>query len=129
MKRITILLGLAALAAVSGPAIADNDWSAAEISRAQVRARLAADTGSLVVLDVRTPEEYAAGHVPGAINVPYDQIASRLAELEASRERPIVVYCRTGRRAGIALQTLHDAGFIHLMHLTGDLPGWAEKGE
>lgn len=67
-----------------------------------------------VYLDVRTPEEYAAGHVEGAVLVPYDQIAARIAELEPYRDRDMVVYCRTGRRSGIAIETLRANGFTRL---------------
>lgn len=79
------------------------------------------------MLDVRRPDEYAAGHVPGAVNIPHDQIADRLAELEASKDKPIVAYCGSGRRAAIALATLHEAGFTKLLHLTGDMPGWEQQ--
>lgn len=69
---------------------------------------------SVVYLDVRTPEEYAAGHVRGTLFIPYDQVAARIAELEPYRDRDIVVYCRTGRRSGIAIQTLKGLGFTRL---------------
>lgn len=77
-----------------------------------------------VVLDVRTPEEFAAGHVPGAINIPHDQLATRVAELADARDKEIVAYCRSGRRAALALTTLHDAGFAQLSHLDGDFLAW-----
>jgi len=62
-------------------------------------------------LDVRTAPEFAAGHAPGALLIPHDQLPRRLAELEPYRDRPLVVYCRTGHRAAIAYQVLHQAGF------------------
>lgn len=81
-----------------------------------------------VVLDVRSPEEFAAGHVPGAINVQHDQVESRLAELERFRDRDIVLYCRSGRRAGAAAEVLRRHGFGRLVHLDGDMPGWESAG-
>jgi rhodanese-related sulfurtransferase/DNA-binding transcriptional ArsR family regulator len=69
-----------------------------------------AETGDVVVLDVRPTEEYAAGHIPGAISVPVDQLAERLAELPAGVE--VVAYCR-GRFcvfAHEAVRILHTAG-------------------
>jgi len=81
-----------------------------------------------VVLDVRTPEEFEGGHVPGALNVPHDQIERRLAELEPYRDREVVLYCRSGRRAGVASETLAAAGFAHLLHLSGDMSGWRAEG-
>ena len=80
-----------------------------------------------VVLDVRSPEEYAEGHVPGAVNVPYDQIGARLDSLDAYRDRGFVVYCRTGRRAGIAETVLIEAGFEHVWDLEGHMVAWMEQ--
>ncbi len=80
----------------------------------------------LFVLDVRTPQEYAEGHVPGAFNVPYDQLASRLADVP--RDKDVVLYCKSGRRAGIAADVLAANGYTRLSHLEGDMPAWIEKG-
>jgi phage shock protein E len=79
------------------------------------------------VLDVRTPEEFAAGHVPGAINIPHTELAARVAELEGSRDSDIVVYCRTGKRAAEALGVLEKSGFKRLLHLEGDYTRWNEE--
>ena len=80
----------------------------------------------LFVLDVRTPQEYAAGHVPGAVNVPQDQLASRLAEVP--KDKDVVLYCQSGRRAGIAAEVLAANGYTRLSHLEGDMPAWVAKG-
>ena len=80
----------------------------------------------LFVLDVRTPQEYAEGHVPGAVNVPYDQLASRLAEVP--KDKDVVLYCKSGRRAGIAADVLAANGYTRLSHLEGDMPAWVAKG-
>ena len=76
-----------------------------------------------LILDVRSAEEFAEGHVPGALNVPHSRIASHLATL-GSIQQPVLVYCRSGRRAGIALETLTDLGFKQLYHLDGDMQAW-----
>ncbi len=78
-----------------------------------------------VILDVRTAAEYAEGHVPGAINISHDELAERLAEIESARDVELVVYCRSGRRAGIAEALLTEQGFTNLEHLEGDMLGWA----
>ncbi len=62
------------------------------------------------LLDVRTPQEFASGHINGAINIPVDQLGARLDEL-GERDRPVVVYCRSGHRSGIAAKILRKAGF------------------
>jgi len=76
--------------------------------------RLVAD--GVTVVDVRTPEEYAAGHVPGARNIPFDQMAQRFGEL-GPPSTPLVLYCHSGRRSGIAVQVLKSKGFTRLYDL------------
>lgn len=78
------------------------------------------------VLDVRTPEEFATGYVPGAVNIPFDQLAARLAEVPKDRE--VVLYCRSGRRALIAADVLAANGYQNLDHLEGDIVAWVEQG-
>lgn len=121
------MLALLAAASLGATAPADDGWAAEEISPAQVREQVAAEAQSLVILDVRSEEEYADGHVPGALHIPHDELAARLTELETSKDKPIVVYCRSGKRAAKALTILHEAGFTRLLHLTGDMPGWESK--
>lgn len=66
--------------------------------------------GALLV-DVRTPEEFSAGHLEGAINIPHDQTLARLTEYGGDKDRSIVVYCRSGNRSGQAHKTLVEQGF------------------
>ena len=87
-------------------------------------ARMAGGDKATVVLDVRTPKEFAEGHVPGAVNISHDELEGRLSELDADRDRDVVVYCHSGRRAGLALGMLEKAGFKRLYHLEGDYTGW-----
>ena len=89
--------------------------------------RIAWADPSLLVPDVRTPEEYAAGHLPGAVNIPNGELASRVDELEAARESDIVVYCKVGVRAAEAIEVLGKAGFKRLFHLKGDYTRWSEE--
>lgn len=82
-----------------------------------------------VLLDVRTPEEFAEGHVEGAVNIPHDQIDAQAAEIDAlqggDKGKPIVVYCRSGKRAGVAKQSLMDGGRTQVTNL-GGLSDWPE---
>jgi phage shock protein E len=121
MRILAIALVACALAlpaAAAGPA---------SIEPKALGERIAWADQALFVLDVRTPEEYAAGHLPGAANIPHDQLAARLGELSGARERDIVVYCRTGRRTAEALEVLVKAGFKRLFHLKGDYTRWTEE--
>ena len=77
-----------------------------------------------LVLDVRSPQEFAAGHIPGAVNVPYTDIENQLEKLAPYQSKPIVIYCRSGRRAEIAAAILHKSNFLKLAHLEGDMLAW-----
>lgn len=81
-----------------------------------------------VLLDVRTPEEFAAGHIAGAVNIPHDQLANRASELPQARNTEIAVYCRSGRRSAQALDWLGKQGYQRLLHLEGDFLGWQAAG-
>ena len=80
------------------------------------------------LLDVRTPGEFAQGHIKGAINIPYDQLNKHLASLD--KETDIVVYCRSGRRSGLAEAELKKLGFTNVHNAGGyeALKAAAEKG-
>ena len=70
---------------------------------------------SKVVIDVRTPQEFASGHVEGAINIPYDTITPKLPALATiGKDENILLYCRSGRRSAIAKQSLAELGFRKL---------------
>lgn len=86
--------------------------------------RIAARDESLLILDVRTAEEYAQGHVEGAVHIPYDQLPQRVGEIAAAKDKDVVLYCRSGRRSEIAAGTLQEKGFTRLLHLEGDMLAW-----
>jgi phage shock protein E len=85
--------------------------------------RIAAGNPPLIV-DVRSTLEFAKGHVPGAIHVPFWQMSSRSHELAAFRDSPIVVYCGHGPRAYIAGAALRRQGFKSVAYLTGHMKNW-----
>lgn len=74
------------------------------------------------LVDVRASFEYAAGHLPGAINLPVQQLASRANELEP-KDKAVVVYCRSGHRSAMAYDQLKAAGFTKLYDL-GPMSAW-----
>ena len=67
-----------------------------------------------LLIDVRTPEEYHQGHLEKVINIPYDAIVQGARLYRLKPEMPLVLYCRSGRRSGIAQQTLQQAGFTQV---------------
>lgn len=95
------------------------------ISQDKLIEQQASGTKPLLV-DVRTADEFNKGHVPGAINIPFDQVKSRLADF-GDKNREIVLYCHSGRRAGLTSQLLSAEGFTQLKHLEGDMRGWEAK--
>ncbi|NOK12116.1 rhodanese-like domain-containing protein [Corallococcus exercitus] len=74
------------------------------------------------LLDVRSPEEFAAGHLQGAVNIPVDQLEQRLGEL-GSPQTPVVVYCRSGARSSRAERLLKEKGFQDVFNL-GPMSAW-----
>ena len=128
MTRLLCAIALCALlGGLSHPGLAAEP--APMISQADLLARLAKKDPDLVVLDVRTPAEYAAGHVPGARNVSHDQLAAKLGELSSLKDKQVVLYCRSGRRTALAEQTLRAAGFARLLHLQGDYLAWEAESQ
>jgi len=119
-----VLVGAAGVVSTAAAADPVPAASAGSVSQAELLARLERKDPDLVVLDVRTPAEFAAGHVPGARNVSHDLLSSRLAELAPLRDKQVVLYCRSGRRTLLAVDVLHAAGFTHLAHLEGDYLAW-----
>lgn len=82
-------------------------------------AQLMADYDDEIVLDVRTPEEYAEAHIPGAINVPNEEIGEEpIAELP-DKDQIILVYCRSGNRSKEAAQKLADQGYTNVVEFGG----------
>jgi rhodanese-related sulfurtransferase len=83
------------------------------------------DQEPVQLVDVRNPSEYAAGHVPGAINIPMDQIEARLDDLSA--RGPVALVCQSGKRAGITCELIADH-HPELYVLEGGTSAWMAKG-
>jgi rhodanese-related sulfurtransferase len=125
--RISLILAAIAASALLGACGSDVEdvevSGATPISADELAGRLQSGMPPLV-LDVRTRDEYAKGHIPGAINVPYDELATRIAELPTTKSREIVVHCQSGRRAQLAEATLHEAGYSNVRDLSGHWKQW-----
>ena len=108
------------------PAAAPAATKMTPMTQEQLLEHQAKHAQHLFVLDVRSPEEFKEGHVPGAVNIPYDQMAARMSEVP--KDKDVVLYCRSGRRAGIAADVLQANGYTRLSHLEGDITAWIEQG-
>jgi phage shock protein E len=101
----------------SAPAAAAPSATSSAKDPATARARIAAGA---VVIDVRTPDEYAQGHLENATNLPVDELPARLGEVDGlvagDKARPIVVYCATGGRAAQARTQLEAAGYKNIVN-------------
>lgn len=97
-----------------------SDAGAAASQKGVVARAIVADGGRLV--DVRSADEYEASHIEGARNLPLDELAGRLGELEPKHEW-VVVYCRSGNRSAQAAATLRDGGFLQVFDL-GPMTNW-----
>jgi rhodanese-related sulfurtransferase/rubrerythrin len=80
-------------------------------------------TGEYLLVDVRQPEEYEAGHIPGALLIPLGELEDRQGELD--RNKKIITYCRSGRRSMAAAITLCGLGFKGVQHLDGGILDWS----
>ena len=87
------------------------------ISGAPANAQVAPD--SFVLIDVRSAEEYASGHLRGAVNIPHDRIADEIGSVAADKTARIILYCRSGRRADTALNALKAIGYENVSNYGG----------
>ena len=121
INRLLILLPLAMLLGCAGSSLIG------EVTVADLHQSLAANP-ALVLVDVRTPEEWRAERAVGIKSfVEYDQIAARHGEIGADFETPIYLICRSGHRSGIAAKTLHDQGYKHVYNVAGGTSAWVAE--
>jgi rhodanese-related sulfurtransferase len=120
-KRLLVALGLPVLFLLFGPqATADGGVSPKEA------ARLIKKTKDLQIIDVRTPAEYADGHLARAKLIPVEEIAERLSEID--KKKPVLLYCRFGLKSRNALAVLQDHGFTNARQMEGGILAWQAAG-
>ncbi len=128
MKFILDNIFIVAIAVISGgallfPALMPKGRRATALQVTQLINR-----GKTTVLDVRSAEEFAAGHVRDAKNIPLADLNNRIGELEKAKSRTIVVVCQTGARADKAVRQLKAAGFEDVLSLDGGVTAWTAAG-
>lgn len=95
--------------------------------------KLVENPGAALIVDVREPHEYAAGHVPGSINIPRGLIESKIWShvgdpADTDMDRPIILQCQSGRRASLAAQSLENLGFTRTTAVIMNLDDWQKAG-
>jgi rhodanese-related sulfurtransferase len=102
-----------------------------EIPAAELYNRIETNTAPLII-DVRSSDEFATGHLPGALNMAHTEFVESPAEsvalLPTAKDAEIVVHCASGKRAKIAMEVITNAGYTHVGHLIGDFSGWKAAG-
>jgi rhodanese-related sulfurtransferase len=78
------------------------------------------------LIDVRTPEEYASGHLAGSRLIPLSELSDRALEID--KKIPVIFYCRSGNRSGQALELIANQGFLNPKHLSGGILAWNRAG-
>jgi rhodanese-related sulfurtransferase len=120
-KWVLVALGALALVAFFGSrASADGAISPTDA------ATMLKEKKDLQLIDVRTPAEFADGHLAKAKLIPVQELESRLGEIDKSK--PILIYCRSGHRSGNALKILLGKGYAQAKHMEGGINAWQAAG-
>ena len=114
---------LALILLLSFDALSAELWSVAQLQKA-----ISKSDHKPVLLDVRTQSEYNDGHIQDAINIPHDQILKEPQLVSAYKDSQMVVFCRSGVRAGKVIEMLEGLGFKEIIDIDGDMLAWNEAG-
>ncbi len=129
LKRLVAIWTTILMLVLTGTAVLSADARFADVTIAQARQLIQERNGQadFVVLDVRTPEEFTAGRLPGAVNVDIQvpKFQDRLAALD--RGKTYLVYCRTGNRSARAVQVMKSLGFQSVYHMTEGILRWEKQ--
>lgn len=119
MKKMVIIVAVLGLFSV----VSAQEKPAAKVLEPKDYSLLIHEEG-LQLIDVRTPEEYKAGHVKGAVNVDFlsEDFSEKMSEFD--KKKPVLIYCRSGNRSGKAAVILHAEGFMDITDLKGGYMAW-----
>lgn len=130
MHRLALLIGSLLLCAATLTGCGSSSDRAEDGATLSAEAFALAITGpDTVVIDVRTPEEYAAGHIPDAmlIDVSDPEFMTKVAALDKTKK--YALYCRSGNRSEHAMDVMHRNGFSYVYHLGGGVGAWQRAGK
>ena len=128
-KIVAVLLGAIATAGCHTIGVHRTGSGFSEVTP-QVAAEMILDSQQVVVLDVRPSEIYRGpeGHIAGSLNAPFDTIERQLPELLPYQNQTVIVYCETSTDGAVAAKLLAVAGFRNIVHISGGLKGWIDRG-
>jgi rhodanese-related sulfurtransferase len=93
-----------------------------------LQATLLMNKQDALLIDLRDPSEYAAGHIIGARHIPFAEVDARAADLKRNKSKPVVVYCASGTRSAAAVAAFKKNGFEQVFSLSGGLAAWKQAG-
>ena len=117
MRLLRFVLALSCTAAAVCGCACGNAENNSDGTQAEQSAPI--DMSSVILLDVRSPEEYASGYLQGARNIPHDRIEAEIAAVVPDKSAQVILYCRSGRRANTALETMRAMGYANVSNYGG----------
>ena len=124
-ERYILFSGIIIAASLYAYQFMDQPISLGDVS-AEEAARLIGTLNNLVILDVRTQEEYDVEHIQNAVLIPVQELENRVDEL--FKDETLLVYCRTGNRSQTAVTILEENGFTKIYHMNGGITTWKSAG-
>ena len=118
MSKSIILLGIFFL---GSNLYANELWSVT-----QLKTKIDQSSEPLVLLDVRTIEEFESGRIKNSINIPHEILLSNIDLVSEYNDEQLVVYCRSGKRASLVIEALEKNGFTNVVDIEGDILAWSE---
>lgn len=97
-------------------------WSVTEL-----KTKIDQSSEPLVLLDVRTVEEFESGHIRNSINIPHEILLSNIDLVSEYNDEQLVVYCRSGKRASLVIEALKKHGFTNVVDIEGDILAWSQS--
>jgi rhodanese-related sulfurtransferase len=119
---------LVALALLSGGALLFPTLQRGGSRVSLLQATQLLNQGKSVVLDIRSPEDFAAGHIRDARHIPLKELKSRISELDKFKSKSVIVVCSSGAQSARAASVLKSAGFGEVYSLDGGLAAWRAQG-
>ena len=127
MNTPALITALAAIVVIAVVIFLLRQEQKEQVSAEDLQKRI--DQGERILLvDVRSAQEYADGHIPDAILLPHKGLPDSMNEISTQHDQVIVLYCERGPRALLAQNALTGAGFLSVLHLEGDMSGWRANG-